>query len=185
MLIAIDRHVDLPFRSTYLSRVALHHCWSFLDSLLNRNYCLHHRGWLLFCCLLLILHTSQHVITRPIAVVRNTFTAHFIRQPVQPLHLLNSMVVGGIDRLADTGVRIALNCGLHTHMLLWRQIIRCHKVVWRWLVRVLISPFLEQRMIKNMLTCTVTTHHRKVIYRLNTRTHSCQQTCRPCWSLCE
>src|SRR5437016_2788294 len=113
MLIAIDRHVDLPFRSTYLSRVALDYRWSFLDSLLNRHDWLHHRGWLLFCCLLLILHTSQHCITRSITVVGNTLTAHFIGQPVQGLHLLNGMAVGGIDRLADTGVRIALNRRLH------------------------------------------------------------------------
>src|SRR2546421_5526043 len=117
MLIAIDRHVDLPFRSTYLSRVALHYRWSFLDSLLNRHDRLHHRGWLLFCGLLLILHTSQYGITRPIAVVRNTLTAHFIRQPVQRLHLLDGMAVGGIDPLNGTWCRIALNRRLDQHMV--------------------------------------------------------------------
>src|SRR5207248_6292596 len=120
--------------------------------------------------LLLVLHASQNCVTRPIAVIGDTLTAHLISQAIECLYLLHCVVVGGIDGFADARIGIALNRGLHSYMLFRREIVGCNEIAWRRLVGVLIPPCLEQRMIEYMFTCAVTPHHREVVYRLDTRT---------------
>src|SRR5438128_252990 len=102
MLVAVDRDIDLPFGCTDLAGVALHHCRSRLDSILNRCYRLYHR-----CLLLLrfplILDTRQDGITRAITVVGDTFAARLVGHAIEFLHLLYGMAVWRVDRLANTG----------------------------------------------------------------------------------
>src|SRR6266705_2961772 len=59
VLVAIDRDVDFPFRRTYLAGVALYHCWSCFDPLLDRYHWLH-LWFLLGGCFLLVFHPSQN-----------------------------------------------------------------------------------------------------------------------------
>ena len=141
MLVAVDRDIDLPFGSTDLSGVALHHCRSRLDPILNRCHRLYHR-----CLLLLrfplILDTRQNGITRTITVVGDTFAARLVGQAIEFLHLLNGVAVGCIDRFANTGVGIALDRCLHAYVLVRCQVVGGNEIVWRWFFGVLIPPCL-------------------------------------------
>src|ERR1700719_2622254 len=120
MVVTIDRHIDLPFGRTYLARVALHHRWSRLDALLNRHHWLHHRGLLRCCRFFLIFDTSENRVARTIAVIRDALTAHLVGQAIERLHRLDGMVVGRVDRLADAGIGVVLDGGLHSYMLFRR-----------------------------------------------------------------
>src|SRR5579863_2843238 len=55
-------------------------------------------------------------------------------------------------------------------MLFRCQVVGRNEVDRCWLVRVSITPFLEQGMVQNMLTCAVASHHSEVVHRLDTRT---------------
>src|SRR5579885_2848243 len=60
-------------------------------------------------------------------------------------------------------------------MLLRREVLRGDEVARRWLVRMLVAPGLEQRVIQNMLARAVAPDHREIVHRLDARTDAREQ----------
>src|SRR5450755_1378306 len=144
MLITIHGDVDGAFRSLDVARVAMHYGGSCLQTLVNRGDRFYRRNLgRLLSCLLLVLDACEHGVARTVAVVGDAFAARLVGEAVQLLHLLDGVIVGRVDRLADAGVGVALHHRLHAYMFFRRQVLRCDEVARRGFVGVLSAPLFE------------------------------------------